>query len=169
MPQKIVPSFVSIDFLMPICDSLLTTWRNAQPRAKCPGNSLDQLELHNVTAEAANYSGKAGVPRGTLCLNAANGASFYAILTGSRFHNELLKSIGGKPGRQCRPGAAASSKSRFPGPGVKTARYIYHPADEMGGPDDQIAGTTKRTPQYGRRPRNSISFLRPAEGIAGEI
>jgi hypothetical protein len=33
-------------------------WLHAQSNQNVPGIALDQLELHNVKAEAANYDGK---------------------------------------------------------------------------------------------------------------
>jgi hypothetical protein len=59
-----------------ICDSLAA--RPIEP--KCPGIALDQLELHNLKAEAGNYNWKPAV-RVDALPDAANGAS-YAILKG---------------------------------------------------------------------------------------
>src|SRR2546429_3239776 len=61
----------------------------AQTSHNVPGIALDQLELHNVKAEAANYSGKPAV-RVDALPDAANGAS-YAILKGSRLHNGTIE------------------------------------------------------------------------------
>src|SRR5256885_16376678 len=77
-------------------------WLHAQSSQNVPGIALDQLELHNVKAEAVNYNGKPAV-RVDALPEAANGAS-YAILKGSRFHNGTIDvELAGKPGANARP------------------------------------------------------------------
>ena len=79
-------------------------WLHAQSSQNVPGIALDQLELHNVKAEAGNYNGKPAV-RVDALPDAANGAS-YAILKGSRFHNGTIEvELAGKPGANAGPGA----------------------------------------------------------------
>src|SRR6266403_1531852 len=79
-------------------------WLHAQSSHNVPGIALDQLELNNVKAEAANYSGKPAV-RVDALPDAANGAS-YAILKGSRLHNGTIEvELAGKPGANAGPGA----------------------------------------------------------------
>src|SRR5436190_786022 len=73
--RKFVQSFVLLT-MMP--SAIL--WLHAQSSQNVPGIALDQLEMHNVKAEAANYSGKPAV-RVDALPDAANGAS-YAIWTG---------------------------------------------------------------------------------------
>jgi hypothetical protein len=86
-------------------------WLHAQSRQDVPGIALDQLELHNVKAKAANYNGKLAF-RVDALPDAANGAS-YAILKGSRFHNGTIEvELAGKSGANAGPGVAASSESR---------------------------------------------------------
>src|SRR2546421_9930561 len=90
--KKFVQSFVLLT-MMP--SAIL--WPHAQSSQNVSGIALDQLELHNVKAEAANYSGKPAV-RVDALPDAANGAS-YAIWKGSRFHNGTIEvELAGKPG-----------------------------------------------------------------------
>src|SRR5437879_12447481 len=79
-------------------------WLHAQSSQNVPGIARDQLELHNVKAEAVNYNGKPAV-RVDALPEAANGAS-YAILKGSRFHNETIDV---ELARTPRPHAAAAA------------------------------------------------------------
>src|SRR3989440_3325419 len=96
--KKFVQSFVLLT-MMP--SAIL--WPHAQSSQNVPGIALDQLELHNVKAEAANYSGKPAV-RVDALPDAANGAS-YAIWKGSRFHNGTIEvELAGKPGAHSGPG-----------------------------------------------------------------
>src|SRR5256886_17613232 len=78
-------------------------WLHAQSSQNVPGIALDQLELHNVKAEAVNYNGKPAV-RVDALPEAANGAS-YAILKGSRFHNGTIEvELAGKTRANAGPG-----------------------------------------------------------------
>ena len=85
MPAK---KFVQTFVLLTTMPSAIL-WLHAQSSQNVPGIALDQLELHNVKAEAANYNGKPAV-RVDALPDAANGAS-YAILKGSRFHNGTIE------------------------------------------------------------------------------
>jgi hypothetical protein len=97
--KKCVQTFVLLT-MMP--SAIL--WLHAQSGQNVPGIALDQLELHNVKAEAANYNGKPAV-RVDALPDAANGAS-YAILKGSCFHNGTIEvELAGKPGANAGPGA----------------------------------------------------------------
>src|SRR2546429_10005354 len=90
--RKFVQSFVLLT-MMP--SAIL--WLHAQSSQNVPGIALDQLELHNVKAEAANYSGKPAV-RVDGPPDAANGGS-YAIWKGSRFYNGTIEvELAGKTG-----------------------------------------------------------------------
>src|SRR2546430_13224012 len=90
--KKFVQSFVLLT-MMP--SAIL--WPHAQSSQNVSGIALDRLELHNVKAEAANYSGKPAV-RVDALPDAANGAS-YAIWKGSRFHNGTIEvELAGKTG-----------------------------------------------------------------------
>jgi hypothetical protein len=84
MPTK---KFVQTFVLLTMMPSAIL-WLHAQSSQNVPGIALDQLELHNVKAEAANYNGKPAA-RVDALPDAANGAS-YAILKGSCFHNGFL-------------------------------------------------------------------------------
>src|SRR5712692_8773335 len=111
----------------------------AQSSQHVPGIALDQLELHNVKAEAVNYNGKPAV-RVDALPDAANGAS-YAILKGSRFHNGTIEvELAGKPGANAGPGATASNTSTS--------------AQRMGGRMTRFGGTTQPSTPH---TRNSIS------------
>ena len=78
-------------------------WLPAQSSQNVPGIALDQLELHNMKAEAVNYNGKPAV-RVDALPDAANGG--YAILKGSRFHNGTIEvELAGKPGADAGPGS----------------------------------------------------------------
>src|SRR2546423_6616879 len=113
-------------------------WLHAQSSQNVPGIALDQLELHNVKAEAANYNGKPAV-RVDALPEAANGAS-YAILKGSRFHNGTIEvELAGKPGANAGPGARGVLGNAVPPQGQRL-RYIYRPptngrADDPSSPD----------------------------------
>ena len=85
MPTK---KFVQTFVLLTMMPSAIL-WLHAQSSQNVPGIALDQLELHNLKAEAANYNGKPAV-RVDALPDAANGAS-YAILKGSRFHNGTIE------------------------------------------------------------------------------
>jgi hypothetical protein len=93
MPTK---KFVQTFALLTMMPSAIL-WLHAQSNQNVPGIALDQLELHNVKAEAANYNGRPAV-RVDALPDAANGAS-YAILKGSHFHNGAIEvELAGKPG-----------------------------------------------------------------------
>src|SRR5260370_26305792 len=90
-------------FLLTMMPSAIL-WLHAQSSQNVPGIALDQLELHNVKAQAVNYNGKPAV-RVDALPEAANGAS-YAILKGSRFHNGTIEvELAGKPGATTSPRA----------------------------------------------------------------
>src|SRR5256885_15099519 len=91
-------------------------WLHAQSSQNVPGIALDQLELHNVKAEAANYNGKPAV-RVDALPEAANGAS-YAILKGSRFHNGTIAvELAGKTGGNAGAGGRGFIGKGLPVPG----------------------------------------------------
>src|SRR5260370_23717225 len=80
-------------------------WPPAQSSQNVPGIALDQLELHNMKAEAVNYNGKPAV-RVDALPDAANGA--YAILQVSRFHHgTIVVEFAGKHTCAARPRARA--------------------------------------------------------------
>src|SRR5258708_37948979 len=109
-------------FLLTMMPSAIL-WLHAQSSQNVPGIALDQLELHNVKAEAVNYNGKPAV-RVDALPEAANGAS-YAILKGSRFHNGTIEvELAGKPGANPRPGARGVLGTAFPVPGNRF-EYLY--------------------------------------------
>src|SRR5260370_32780828 len=109
--KKFVQTFV---LLTMIPSAIL--WLHAQSSQTVPGIALDQLELHNVKAEAANYSGKPAV-RVDALPDAANGAS-YAILKGSRFHNGTIEvELSVKTAANARPGARGFLGIAFRGQG----------------------------------------------------
>src|SRR5260370_30179218 len=90
-------------------------WLPAKSSQNVPGIALDQLELHNMKAEAVNYNGKPAV-RVDALPDAANGA--YAILKGSRFHNGTIEvELAGKTRAQSRPRAPGVLRIPFSGPG----------------------------------------------------
>src|SRR5260370_2970974 len=90
-------------------------WLPAQSSQNVPGIALDQLELHNMKAEAVNYDGKPAVRVDALPA-AANGA--YAILKGSRFHNGTIEvELAGKPRANAPARARRVLCNSFPGPG----------------------------------------------------
>src|SRR3989442_5032626 len=100
-------------------------WLHAQSSQNVPGIALDQLELHNVKAEAVNYNGKPAV-RVDALPEAANGAS-YAILKGSRFHNGTIEvELAGKTRAHARPRARRILRKALPGHGDRIC-YIYLP------------------------------------------
>ncbi len=74
MPTK---KFVQTFVLLTMMPSAIL-WLHAQSSQNVSGIALDQLELPNVKAKAANYNGKPAV-RVDALPDAANGAS-YAIL-----------------------------------------------------------------------------------------
>ena len=79
-------------------------WLHAQSSQNVPRIALDQLEMHDVKAEAVTYDGKPAV-RVNALPEAANGAS-YAILKSSRFHNGTIEvELAGKPAANAGPGA----------------------------------------------------------------
>ena len=131
MPTK---TFVQTFVLLTMMPSAIL-WLHAQSSQNVSGIALDQLELHNVKAEAANYSGKLAV-RVDALPDAANGAS-YAILKGSRFHNGTIEvELAGKPGANAGPGARGFIGIAFRVQGNRF-EYIYlRPTN--GRADDQI-------------------------------
>jgi len=127
----------------------------AQSSQNVPGIVLDQLELHNVKAEAVNYNGKLAV-RVDALPNAANGAS-YAILKGSRFHNGTIEvELAGKPGANAGPGARGFIGIAFRIQGNRF-EYIYlRPTN--GRADDQIR--RNHSSQYAAYPEFDFDRLR---------
>src|SRR5712691_817759 len=123
-------------------------WLHAQSSQNVPGIALDQLELHNVKAEAVNYNGKPAV-RVDALPEAANGAS-YAILKGSRFHNGTIEvELAGKPGANAGPGARGFIGIAFRVQGNRF-EYIYlRPTN--GRADDQIR--RNHSTQYSSHPK----------------
>ncbi len=121
-------------FLLTMMPSAIL-WLHAQSSQNVPGIALDQLELHNVKAEAVNYNGKPAV-RVDALPEAANGAS-YAILKGSRFHNGTIEvELAGKPGANAGAGARGFIGIAFRVQGNRF-EYIYlRPTN--GRADDQI-------------------------------
>src|SRR6266851_2788988 len=127
----------------------------AQSSQHVPGIALDQLELHNVKAEAVNYNGEPAV-RVDALPDAANGAS-YAILKGSRFHNGTIEvELAGKPGANAGPGARGFIGIAFRVQGNRF-EYIYlRPTN--GRADDQIR--RNHTTQYGANREFDFDRLR---------
>lgn len=130
-------------------------WLHAQSSQNVPGIALDQLELHNVKAEAVNYNGKPAV-RVDALPEAANGAS-YAILKGSRFHNGTIDvELAGKPGANAGPGARGFIGIAFRVQGNRF-EYIYlRPTN--GRADDQIR--RNHSTQYAAYPEFDFDRLR---------
>jgi len=130
-------------------------WLHAQSSQNVLGIALDQLELHNVKAEAVNYNGKPAV-RVDALPEAANGAS-YAILKGSRFHNGTIEvELAGKPGANAGPGARGFIGIAFRVQGNRF-EYIYlRPTN--GRADDQIR--RNHSTQYAAYPEFDFDRLR---------
>ena len=130
-------------------------WLHAQSSQNVPGIALDQLELHNVKAEAVNYNGKPAV-RVDALPEAANGAS-YAILKGSHFHNGTIEvELAGKPGANAGPGARGFIGIAFRVQGDRF-EYIYlRPTN--GRADDQIR--RNHSTQYAAYPEFDFDRLR---------
>ena len=151
MPAK---KFVQTFVLLTMMPSAIL-WLHAQSSHNVPGIALDQLELHNVKAEAANYSGKPAV-RVDALPDAANGAS-YAILKGSRLHNGTIEvELAGKPGANAGPGARGFIGIAFRVQGNRF-EYIYlRPTN--GRADDQIR--RNHTTQYAAHPEFDFDRLR---------
>src|SRR3989454_12674457 len=128
MPAK---KFVQTFVLLTMMPSAIL-WLHAQSSQNLPGIALDQLELHNAKAEAANYEGKPAV-RVDALPNAANGAS-YAILKGSRFHNGTIEvEMAGKPAANAGPGASGFIGIAFRGQGNRLQVLYLRPADGRAG------------------------------------
>ncbi len=130
-------------------------WLHAQSRQIVPGIALDQLEMHNVKAEAVNYAGKPAV-RVDALPEAANGAS-YAVLKGSHFHNGTIEvELAGKPGANAGPGARGFIGIAFRIQGNRF-EYIYlRPTN--GRADDQIR--RNHSTQYAAQPDFDFDRLR---------
>src|ERR1700716_2937169 len=151
MPTKnFIQTFVLLT-MMPSAILLL----HAQSSQNVPGIALDQLELHNVKAEATNYNGKLAV-RVDALPDAANGAS-YAILKGSRFHNGTIEvELAGKLGAKAGLGARGFIGIAFRVQGNRF-EYIYlRPTN--GRADDQIR--RNHSIQYGAQPGVDFDRLR---------
>ena len=151
MPTKRFLQMVVLLSMMPSAILLIY----AQSSQNVPGIVLDQLELHNVKAEAVNYNGKLAV-RVDALPNAANGAS-YAILKGSRFHNGTIEvELAGKPGANAGPGARGFIGIAFRIQGNRF-EYIYlRPTN--GRADDQIR--RNHSSQYAAYPEFDFDRLR---------
>jgi len=130
-------------------------WLHAQSSRNAAGIALDQLELHNVAAEAVNYNGKPAV-RVDALPDAANGAS-YAILKGSHFHNGTIEvELAGQPGGKAGPGARGFIGIAFRVEGNRF-EYIYlRPTN--GRADDQIR--RNHSTQYAAYPEFDFDRLR---------
>ena len=150
MPTK---KFVQSFILLTMMPSAIL-WLHAQSSHNVPGIALDQLELHNMKAEAVNYNGKPAV-RVDALPDAANGG--YAILKGSRFHNGTIEvELAGKPGANAGPGARGFIGIAFRVQGNRF-EYIYlRPTN--GRADDQIR--RNHTTQYAAHPEFDFDRLR---------
>src|SRR5215467_1059491 len=128
--KKLLQRFVLLTMM-----SSAILWLHAQSSQNVPRIAPDQLEMHNVKAEAVNYDGKPAV-RVDALPEAANGAS-YAILKGSRFHNGTIEvELAGKPAAHAGPGARGFIGIAFRLQG-NHFEYIYlRPTN--GRADDQI-------------------------------
>src|SRR6266446_3438230 len=151
MPTK---KFVQTFVLLAMMPSAIL-WLHAQSSENVPGIALDQLELHNVKAEAVNYNGKPAV-RVDALPNAANGAS-YAILKGGRFHNGTIEvELAGKPAANAGPGARGFIGMAFRIQGNRF-EYIYlRPTN--GRVDDQVR--RNHATQYGAQPDFGFARMR---------
>src|SRR5436853_5008203 len=151
MPTK---KFVQSFILLTMMPSAIL-WLHAQSSQNVPGIALDQLELHNVKAEAANYNGKPAV-RVDAPPDAANGAS-YAIVKGSRFHNGTIEvELAGRPAANAGPGARGFIGIAFR---VQGDRYEYiYLRPTNGRADDQVR--RNHSTQYGARPDFDFDRLR---------
>jgi len=130
-------------------------WLHAQSSQNVPGIALDQLELHNVKAEAVNYNGKPAV-RVDALPEAANGAS-YAILKGSRFHNGTIEvELAGKPAANAGPGARGFIGIAFRLQGNRFEYVYLRPTN--GRADDQIR--RNHSTQYASYPEFDFDRLR---------
>ena len=130
-------------------------WLHAQSSQNVPGIALDQLELHNVKAEAVNYNGKPAV-RVDALPEAANGAS-YAILKGSRFHNGTIEvELAGKPAANAGPGARGFIGIAFRLQGNRFEYVYLRPTN--GRADDQTR--LNHSTQYASYPEFDFDRLR---------
>ena len=130
-------------------------WLHAQSSQNVPGIALDQLELHNVKAEAVNYNGKPAV-RVDALPEAANGAS-YAILKGSRFHNGTIEvELAGKPAAHAGPGARGFIGIAFRLQGNRFEYVYLRPTN--GRADDQTR--RNHSTQYASYPEFDFDRLR---------
>jgi len=135
--------------------SFVILWPHAQSSQNVPGIALDQLELHNVKAEAVNYNGKPAV-RVDALPEAANGAS-YAILKGSRFHNGTIEvELAGKPAANAGPGARGFIGIAFRLQGNRFEYVYLRPTN--GRADDQIR--RNHSTQYASYPEFDFDRLR---------
>ena len=135
--------------------SFVILWPHAQSSQNVPGIALDQLELHNVKAEAVNYNGKPAV-RVDALPEAANGAS-YAILKGSRFHNGTIEvELAGKPAANAGPGARGFIGIAFRLQGNRFEYVYLRPTN--GRADDQTR--RNHSTQYASYPEFDFDRLR---------
>jgi hypothetical protein len=109
--------------------------------------TIDQLELHRVSASKVQYQGKEAV-RLDAGPNVPNGES-YAVLKGERFHNGVIEaSLAGKPGSHAGPGARGFIGMAFRLQGNRY-EYIYlRPTN--GRADDQVR--RNHSTQYAAHP-----------------
>jgi hypothetical protein len=130
-------------------------WVRAQSEQSVPGIALDQLELHNVKAEAVNYAGKPAVRLDGLP-EAANGDS-YAVLKGSHFHNGTIEvELAGKPAANAGPGARGFIGMAFRVEGNRYEFIYLRPTN--GRADDQVR--RNHSTQYGSHPDYDFDRLR---------
>ena len=151
MPTK---KSVQIFVLLTMLPSAIL-WLRAQSRQNVPEVALDQLELHNVKAEAVNYNGKPAIR--VDALPAATNAASYATLKGSRFHNGTIEvELAGKPGVNAGPGARGFIGIAFRIQGNRFEYVYLRPTN--GRADDQIR--RNHSTQYAASPEFDFDRLR---------
>ena len=151
MPTK---KFVQIFVLLTMLPSAIL-WLRAQSSQNVPEVALDQLELHNVKAEAVNYNGKPAIR--VDALPAATNAASYATLKGSRFHNGTIEvELAGKPGVNAGPGARGFIGIAFRIQGNRFEYVYLRPTN--GRADDQIR--RNHSTQYAASPEFDFDRLR---------
>ena len=151
MPTK---KSVQIFVLLTMLPSAIL-WLRAQSSQNVPEVALDQLELHNVKAEAVNYNGKPAIR--VDALPAATNAASYATLKGSRFHNGTIEvALAGKPGVNAGPGARGFIGIAFRIQGNRFEYVYLRPTN--GRADDQIR--RNHSTQYAASPEFDFDRLR---------
>jgi hypothetical protein len=128
---------------------------HAQSSRGVSGIAIDQLELHGVKVDAANYKGKRAVRVDPLP-DAGNGES-YAMLKGSHFHNGAINvELAGKPGANAAPGARGFIGIAFR---IQANRFEYiYLRPTNGRADDQIR--RNHSTQYASYPDFDFDRLR---------